>query len=82
MGKVLMFVALAAFVSAPVFAGDKKADKKASAKASCESHKGHEHAHGKDCGHESAEHDGHVDYKHDGHLHAEHGGHYDEHKTN
>ena len=82
MGKVVMYLALLAFVTAPAFADKAKVDKKSNAKATCTSHKDHDHAHGKDCGHESVEHDGHVDYKHDAHLHAEHGGHYDEHKTN
>lgn len=82
MGKIMMYLAVAAFVTAPAFANKAKADKKANTKTSCTSHQGHDHAHGKDCGHESVEHEGHADYKHDGHLHAEHGGHYDEHKSN
>jgi DNA-binding transcriptional ArsR family regulator len=32
-------------------------------------HKGHDHKHGRGCGHTAVRHDGHVDYLHDGHLH-------------
>ncbi len=42
-------------------------------------HGGHDHAHGKACGHVALVHDGHVDYLHDGHLHHVHGDHVDEH---
>ena len=42
-------------------------------------HAGHDHAHGKGCGHQALEHAGHVDYLHDGHLHHGHDGHVDEH---
>lgn len=45
----------------------------------CNTHKNHNHTHGKDCGHTAIKHDGHVDYVHDGHLHHPHGDHYDEH---
>ena len=82
MGKLFLFVALAAFVAAPLMATEKAKEEKKSAKTACANHKKHDHKHGKDCGHESVEHEGHVDYKHDGHLHADHEGHYDEHKTN
>ncbi|MGP3533609.1 zinc transporter permease [Microbacterium sp. RD1] len=37
-----------------------------------------DHARGKECGHETVQHDDHVDYVHDGHKHAAHGEHYDE----
>ena len=42
-------------------------------------HGGHEHAHGRACGHASLSHAGHVDYLHDGHLHHGHAIHMDEH---
>ncbi len=46
---------------------------------SCQSHDGHDHQHGPDCGHTAVHHDGHVDYLHDGHLHHPHADHVDEH---
>lgn len=45
----------------------------------CNTHKDHEHVHGKNCGHTAIKHNDHIDYVHDGHLHHEHNGHYDEH---
>ena len=45
-----------------------------------ETHEGHSHEHGPDCGHTAVMHDGHVDYLHDGHLHHPHDGHVDEHR--
>ena len=45
-----------------------------------ETHDGHDHPHGPDCGHVAVKHDGHVDYLHDGHMHHPHEGHVDEHK--
>ena len=44
-----------------------------------EIHKGHDHIHGKDCGHIAVVHNDHVDYLHDGHLHNMHDGHIDDH---
>lgn len=38
-----------------------------------------DHAHGKDCGHETVQHEDHMDYLHGGHKHALHEDHYDEH---
>ena len=43
-----------------------------------ETHRGHSHQHGPECGHVEVNHDDHVDYLHDGHLHREHDGHWDE----
>lgn len=43
-----------------------------------ETHDGHNHAHGTNCGHVAIRHDGHVDYLHDGHMHHDHEGHVDE----
>jgi hypothetical protein len=43
-----------------------------------ETHSGHEHAHGEDCGHVAVGHADHVDYLHDGHGHHDHDGHWDE----
>jgi DNA-binding transcriptional ArsR family regulator len=42
-------------------------------------HQGHGHQHGKNCGHTGIEHDGHVDYLHDGHMHHQKGGNVEEH---
>jgi hypothetical protein len=47
----------------------------------CQSHDGHQHTHGSNCGHVAIEHTGHVDYLHDGHLHHLHEGHVDEHQV-
>jgi hypothetical protein len=44
-----------------------------------DTHAGHDHVHGAECGHTAIEHDGHVDYLHDGHLHHRHADHVDEH---
>lgn len=44
-----------------------------------QTHEGHDHAHGQECGHTAILHAGHVDYLHDGHLHHPHGDHVDEH---
>src|SRR5262249_41187258 len=43
-----------------------------------EIHEDHDHVHGPDCGHASADHGDHVDYFHDGCAHYEHDGHWDE----
>lgn len=45
----------------------------------CNTHSGHEHKHGDNCGHQAIKHDGHTDYLHDNHLHHMHDGHIDEH---
>jgi hypothetical protein len=50
------------------------------AKKQCDTHAGHTHQHGADCGHTAVGHDGHTDYLHDGHLHNVHGDHVDEHR--
>ena len=47
---------------------------------SCNTHEGHAHVHGPDCGHMAVRHNGHTDYLHDGHLHHVHGDHVDEHR--
>ena len=44
-----------------------------------QTHEGHNHVHGPNCGHVAVQHEGHVDYLHDGHLHHPHEGHVDEH---
>jgi hypothetical protein len=44
----------------------------------CDTHQGHQHRHGADCGHKAIPHEDHVDYQHDGHLHRAHGDHFDE----
>jgi len=82
MNKLVLGLALIAWISGPALAADTTTEAKKMETVQCDQHKAHKHAHGKKCGHESVEHEGHVDYKHDGHLHAEHDKHYDEHKTN
>ncbi|MEW6732270.1 MAG: hypothetical protein AB1489_13155 [Acidobacteriota bacterium] len=42
-------------------------------------HQGHEHVHGPNCGHITVKHNDHIDYLHDGHLHQPHEDHIDEH---
>ncbi len=42
-------------------------------------HQGHDHKHGKGCGHTGIVHEGHVDYLHDGHLHHQNGDKVEEH---
>ena len=44
-----------------------------------QTHAGHDHVHGPDCGHIAVRHADHVDYLHGGHLHRPHGDHVDEH---
>ncbi len=46
----------------------------------CNTHSGHSHAHGSNCGHTAIKHDGHTDYLHEGHMHNVHGDHVDEHR--
>jgi hypothetical protein len=46
---------------------------------SCKTHEGHEHKHGKACGHKTIQHNDHTDYVHDNHLHHVHDDHVDEH---
>lgn len=51
----------------------------------CQTHAGHSHEHGSQCGHTAVRHNGHTDYLHDGHLHHPHAigdtvAHYDEHR--
>jgi hypothetical protein len=45
-----------------------------------ETHQGHSHQHGTNCGHTAIMHDGHQCFLHDGHMHYVHGDHVDEHK--
>src|SRR5688572_23431921 len=45
-----------------------------------DTHDGHAHVHGPNCGHTAIRHNDHVDYLHDGHLHQPHEDHTDEHQ--
>ncbi len=45
----------------------------------CKKHAGHNHKHGKDCGHKSVKHTDHQDFEHDGHHHHVHADHVDDH---
>jgi hypothetical protein len=44
-----------------------------------DTHEGHAHQHGSQCGHVAIRHQDHTDYLHDGHMHHLHNDHVDEH---
>lgn len=46
----------------------------------CNTHEGHSHQHGANCGHTAVRHESHVDYLHEGHMHNVHGTHVDCHE--